>query len=74
MAYRVGDLVRLKQVDTVSLYYQGKLAFISGIIKNGLRNIDVAYDREKPAYILYIDEHMNGVMWEEEEFELVKEI
>ena len=74
MAYRVGDLVRLKHMDTVPSDYQGKLAFISRIIKNGLRNIDVAYDRKKPAYILYIDEHMNGVMWEEEEFELVKEI
>lgn len=72
MKFKVGDLVRLKHLDTVPLYYQGKLGFISRIIKDGLINIDVAYEKSKPAYILYLDDVMNDVLWEEDEFELVK--
>lgn len=72
MKFKVGDLVRLKHIDTVPFYYQGKLGFISRIVKDGLINLDVEYERAKPAYILYLDDVMNDVLWEEDEFELVK--
>lgn len=68
--YKIGDLVKLKIIDTVPLHFHNSLALISDIVSSDRANYHLSYDATKPIYVLYINEHCKELFWEEEEFEL----
>lgn len=68
--YKVGDLVKLKNISTVPTHLHGALALVSAIVEGNRANYHLSYDTNKPVYILYINDSWKELFWEEAEFEL----
>ena len=71
--YKVGDLVRLRDVESVPECLVGSLALISAIIEGEEANYHLSYDKSKPVYVLYVTDQCKSLFWEEAEFELVSD-
>ena len=68
--YKIGDLVKLKAIDTVPLHFHNSLALISNIVSGTRANYHFSYDATKPIYVLYINDQCKELFWEEAEFKL----
>tara|TARA_Y100001938_G_scaffold91444_1_gene125443 strand:+ start:510 stop:749 length:240 start_codon:yes stop_codon:yes gene_type:complete len=67
--YKVGDLVRLREVETVPEVLRGTLGLISAIITGENARYHIVYDKSRPLYQLYLNERYNNLYWEEAEIE-----
>jgi hypothetical protein len=71
--YKVGDLVRLKDVVTVPKRLVGKMGLISAIVNSKDVSYHQSYDKALPLYTLYVNEGCKNLFWEEAEFELASD-
>ena len=71
--YKIGDLVKFKEVVSVPKELQGSVALISAILTGPEIDYHLSYDKTKPIYVLYVNEQCKELYWEEAEFELAKE-
>jgi hypothetical protein len=70
--FRVGDLVKLKKVESVPQKLHGSVALISAILRGPEIDYHLSYDKTKPIYVLYVNEQCKELYWEEAEFELAR--
>jgi len=70
--YKVGDLVKFKKVESVPPTLHGSVALISAILTGPEIDYHLSYDKTKPIYVLYVNDHCKNLYWEEAEFELAR--
>ncbi len=70
--YKIGDLVRLKNIESVPQSLHGSVALISQILTGPEIDYHLSYDKTKPIYVLYVNEQCKELYWEEDEFELAR--
>ena len=70
--YKVGDLVKLKDMLSIPDSLRGSVAVISQILTGSNVDYHRCFDKDKPIYVLYVNEQCNNLYWEEAEFELTK--
>ncbi len=69
--YKVGDLVKFKNVPSVPEKLRGSVALISEILNGPEVDYHRCFDKNKPIYVLYVNEQCKGLFWEEHEFKMV---
>jgi hypothetical protein len=70
--YKIGDLVKLKKIESVPQSLHGSVALISQILIGPEIDYHLSYDKTKPIYVLYVNEQCKELYWEEAEFELAR--
>jgi hypothetical protein len=69
--YKVGDLVKFKNVPSVPKSLWGSVALVSEILNGPEVDYHRCFDKSRPIYVLYVNEQCKGLFWEECEIELV---
>ena len=70
--FKVGDLVKLKEIESVPQTLHGSVALISAILTGPEIDYHLSYDKTKPIYVLYVNEQCKELYWEEAEFDLAR--
>jgi len=70
--FKVGDLVKLKEIESVPKTLHGSVALISAILTGPEIDYHLSYDKTKPIYVLYVNEQCKELYWEEAEFDLAR--